>query len=89
MLQVEIITPEQKLPLCQAEHVTLPAFDGEVGIRRGHAAFICQLGDGLLHVKNGDEDQQYQVSGGVAQVERDVVRVLAEWVEAVAAGEVD
>lgn len=78
MLQVAIITPEQRFPEQTAAHVTLPAFDGEVGIRPGHAAFVCQLGSGLLHVKNGAEDTRYRLAGGVAEVADDHVHILAE-----------
>jgi F-type H+-transporting ATPase subunit epsilon len=83
MLTVQIITPAKSLPRMQAEHVTLPAFDGEVGIRPGHAAFICQLGKGLLHVKLGAEDQCFRLRGGVARVEHDSVQILAERIEAI------
>ena len=79
MLNVRIITPERSLEPMPADHVTLPAFDGEVGIRTGHAAFVCLLGTGVLRVKNTTTaDTVMAVRGGVAQVEKDVVTVLAE-----------
>lgn len=81
MLTVSIITPERSLPAMEAEHVTLPAFDGEVGIRTGHAPFICQLGTGLLHVKKAGSDTRYQLSAGVAQVEKNEIHILAEKIE--------
>ena len=80
MLSVRIITPERSLPAKQADHVTLPAFDGEVGIRSGHAAFICQLGTGILHVKLAGADERFQLRGGVARVENNEVQVLAEYI---------
>ena len=42
-LTVQIITPDRSLPEYRADHVTLPAFDGDVGIRTGHAPFVCLL----------------------------------------------
>ncbi len=78
-LTVRIITPERSLPQLTADHITLPAFDGEVGIRTGHAAFVCLLGTGVMRVKSATTaDVAMAVKGGVAQVDRNVVTVLAE-----------
>lgn len=78
-LTVKLITPEKTLPVVEADHVTLPAFDGEVGIRPGHAAYVCQLGTGSVRVKSQSKaDQTWLIRGGVAQVINDEVRILAE-----------
>lgn len=78
-LTVTIITPERSLPPIQADHVTLPAIDGEVGIRTGHTAYVCQLGMGHLKVKSATQaDTVMALKGGVAQVAKDQVRILAE-----------
>jgi len=78
-LTVTLITPEKTLPQTTADHVTLPAFDGEVGIRPGHAAFVCQLGIGSVRIKSQTQaDATYLIRGGVAQVVKDEVRILAE-----------
>lgn len=79
MLTVTIITPERSLAPIQADHVTLPAFDGEVGIRTGHSAYVCQLGTGHLKIKSSTHaDTVLALRGGVAQVAKDQVKILAE-----------
>lgn len=79
MLTVTIITPERSLAPIQADHVTLPAFDGEVGIRTGHQAYVCQLGVGHLKIKSSTQaDTIMALKGGVAQVLKDQVKILAE-----------
>jgi len=79
MLTVTIITPERSLAPIQADHVTLPAFDGEVGIRTGHQAYVCQLGFGHLKIKSSTQaDTVMALKGGVAQVLKDHVKILAE-----------
>jgi len=84
-LTVQIITPDRSLPEYQADHVTLPAFDGEVGIRTGHAPFVCLLGMGNLSLKSQSKaDIVLAVKGGVAQVADDQLKVLAESVVEVA-----
>jgi F-type H+-transporting ATPase subunit epsilon len=87
-LTVKIITPERSWEPKQYDAVTLPAFDGEVGILVNHAPFVCQLGSGTLKLysKTG-ADQLLALSGGVAQVADNELRILAESV--VDAGEID
>ena len=80
-LTVKIITPEKALPELESDHVTLPAHDGGVGIRTGHAPFVCQLGAGTLVVKHGTsaaDNDLFALQGGVAQVQDNVIRILAE-----------
>ncbi len=78
-ISVSIITPERTLPAYQADHVTLPAFDGEVGIRTGHAPFVFLLGVGNLSMKSASQANVVMaVKGGVAQVVDNELKVLAE-----------
>ena len=78
-LTVKIITPERSFEPKEYDSVTLPAFDGEVGILVNHAPFVCQLGHGTLRLKSKTAaDHELAVSGGVAQVADNEVRILAE-----------
>jgi F-type H+-transporting ATPase subunit epsilon len=78
-LTVTIVSPERPLPPVQADHVTLPASDGEMGIRIGHAPLATLLGEGPLLIKNQDKaDHIFAVKGGVAMVLKDEVTVLAD-----------
>lgn len=80
-LTVRIITPETSMPELPADHVTMPAWDGEVGIRPGHAPFVCELGRGRLEVRHStlpDGNERFVIQGGVAQVQDDELRILAE-----------
>ncbi|MDA3963791.1 MAG: ATP synthase F1 subunit epsilon [Planctomycetota bacterium] len=85
MLTVKIITPERSWEPKQYDSVTLPAFDGQVGILVNHAPFVCQLGRGVLRLrsKQAANDLDLALSGGVAQVADNEVRILAESVVAV------
>lgn len=78
-LSVEIITPERKLEAIEADHVTLPAFDGEFGVRSGHAPYVVLLGEGILKLKSSaNANDQFALKGGVAQIQQNTVYVLAE-----------
>lgn len=85
-LTVTIITPEKAYPPIVADQVTLPAFDGQVGILPRHAAYVCLLGSGELKLSNASRaEERFAVQGGVAQVSADQVRILAEKVAPVSA----
>ncbi len=81
-LSVAIISPEHVVYEGRAEMVVAPAWDGEVGILRGHAPLLALLGAGQLRVKEGGQELHFTVSGGFLQVVEDRVTVLSETAEA-------
>lgn len=77
-LKVAVISPEQTVFEGEADMVVAPAWDGEVGILRGHAPMLVLLGSGDLRVTGATGEQKFRVSGGFLQVADDVVTVLSE-----------
>src|SRR5437868_3116356 len=75
-LQVVVVTPERAVVEERADMVILPMIDGELGVQRGRAALVGQLGKGELRLKRGGEVKKWQLEGGFAQVRSDVVTVL-------------
>ena len=80
-LQVVVISPERTIFDGTAESVIAPAWDGEVGILRGHAPLMALLGSGDLRVWSGGKVEHFHVEGGFLQVVDDVVTVLSERAE--------
>jgi F-type H+-transporting ATPase subunit epsilon len=80
-LKVSVISPERTVYQGEAEQVVAPAWDGEIGILRGHAPLLVLLGTGDVRVRNGGQDQSFRISGGFMQVVDDVVTVLSERAE--------
>lgn len=78
MLTVSVISPERVLFEGEAESLVAPAFDGEVGILRGHAPMMTLLGKGELRLTGGGSDRRFSVAGGFLQVADDRVRVVTE-----------
>ncbi len=78
MIKVSVISPERTLFEGEADSVVAPAWDGELGILRGHAPLMALLGEGVLRVTNGRDEQRFNVRGGFLQVVDDVVTVLSE-----------
>jgi F-type H+-transporting ATPase subunit epsilon len=77
-LKVAIISPENTIYEGEADMVVAPAWDGEVGVLRGHAPMLVLLGAGEMRIKSGGDEQRFHVEGGFMQVADDVVTVLSE-----------
>ncbi len=77
-LTVSVISPERTVYEGTADMVVAPAWDGEIGILRGHAPLVILLGEGELRVQNAGSEQRFHVAGGFMQVADDVVTVLSE-----------
>jgi F-type H+-transporting ATPase subunit epsilon len=77
-LKVAIISPESTVYEGEADMVVAPAWDGEVGVLRGHAPMLVLLGAGEMRIKSGGGEQRFHVEGGFMQVADDVVTVLSE-----------
>ena len=77
-LRVTVLSPEQTVYEGDATSVTAPAWNGQLGILRGHAPLMALLGDGILRIENGRDTLQFRVSGGFMQVVDDVITILSE-----------
>jgi F-type H+-transporting ATPase subunit epsilon len=77
-MRVLVIAPEHAVFDGEAEAVTAPAYDGQVGILPRHAPFLTLLGDGQLKVRANGAVRTFRVRGGFLQVIDDTVRVVAE-----------
>lgn len=77
-IQCVVVTPERTELDIQADSVTVPLFDGEMGILAGHSPMVGRLGFGLLRIKNASGSQNYFVEGGFVQVADNVVSVLTD-----------
>ncbi len=76
-VRVVVVTPEKAVLDEAAASVTLPLYDGELGVLPGHAAFVGQLGPGELRLTDaGGTSRRFFIDGGFAQVRADVVNVL-------------
>jgi len=78
VLHVSVISPERVLFEGDVDGVVAPAFDGEVGILKGHAAMMTLLGKGELRLGPATGGRRFRVEGGFLQVADDKVRVVTE-----------
>jgi len=77
-LQCVVVTPERTELDVKADSVTVPLFDGELGILKGHSPLVGRLGYGVLRIKSSEGMQSYFVDGGFVQVSKNVISVLTD-----------
>ena len=71
-----VVTPEKTELDRQADSISLPMFDGELGVLSGRAPMIGRLGYGVLKLQTAAGPERYYVDVGFAQVENDEVNLL-------------
>jgi len=78
-MKLEIITPEQTLFTGEATLVQMPGIDGSFEILSNHAPMISVLSAGRIKIQDAQKQLQYfEIKGGVVEVLRNKVLVLAE-----------
>ena len=75
-LRCIVVTPERSLMDVPADSITLPMFDGELGVLPGRAPLIGRLGFGDLRFRSGGGVHHLYVDGGFVQIRDNVVTVL-------------
>jgi F-type H+-transporting ATPase subunit epsilon len=78
-IRCDIVSAEEEIFHGEASLVVATGEEGELGIAPRHAALITRLKPGQVrvHLPNGEE-QFFYVSGGILEVQPNVVTVLAD-----------
>ena len=63
--KVEIISPEQKILSTEASEVTIPSYEGQMGILKDHIPLITFLRPGFISVQNQVESKYFVEEGTV------------------------
>ena len=80
-IRLKIITPRQMLAEVDADSVSLPTLDGEIGVLPGHRPLYTALGRGVLSFRASGGEETFSVEGGFAEVRPDEVIVVTEMSE--------
>lgn len=86
-ISFDLVSPEQLLLSAEADMVTIPGSEGEMGVMAGHAPVITTLRPGIITVSDGKAAQRFIVLGGFAEVTQTKLTVLAE--EAIPAADLE
>jgi F-type H+-transporting ATPase subunit epsilon len=80
-IRCEIVSQDRLVFQGDADIVVLPGVEGEMGILPHHAPLLTALKFGVIKVRAGRSEQIFSVAGGVAEVQPDLVTVLADAAE--------
>ena len=82
-IRCEIVSQDRKVFEDDVDIVVLPGMDGEMGILPNHTPLLTTLKYGVIKVRINNEEQVFTVAGGVAEVQPEIVTILADAVEVV------
>lgn len=78
-MQLEIITPDQKVFTGDVKLVKVPGSKGSFEILKNHAPIISTLENGEIKIIDmQDKTIHYEISGGVIEVKQNNIIILAE-----------
>ena len=88
-ISFDLVSPEQLMLSEEADMITIPGREGDMGVMIGHAPLVSTLRPGTITVSGGPHaaEQKFFVAGGFAEVTAEKLTVLAE--EAVPLSELD
>ena len=77
---IEIITPDKTILKSEATEVTIPSFEGQMGILRDHIPLITFLRPGIILVQN-QEEKKYFVEEGTVEFSDNNLLILTSTVK--------
>ena len=72
---VEIITPDQTILKHEASEVTIPSYEGQMGILKDHIPLITFLRPGFIKIKS-DKEKKYYVEEGTVEFSNNNLLIL-------------
>lgn len=76
---VEIITPDKSVLESETSEVTIPSYEGQMGILKDHIPLITFLRPGLIYVK-GQDEKKYFVEEGTVEFSNNKLLILTSTV---------
>jgi F-type H+-transporting ATPase subunit epsilon len=77
-MYLEILTPEKKVFEGNVVIATFPGADGSFQVMDNHAPLISLLKEGLVEYKSNEATNALQITGGVVEVLKNKVVLLAD-----------
>jgi len=80
-IRCEIVSQDRQVFEGDADIVVVPGEAGEMGILPNHAPLLSTLKMGLIKVRYQGQEQEYTVSGGIVEIQPDIITILADAAE--------
>ena len=73
---VEIISPDQSILKSEASEVTIPSYEGQMGILRDHIPLITFLRPGLIVIKENSVEKRFFIEDGTVEFSNNNLLIL-------------
>jgi F-type H+-transporting ATPase subunit epsilon len=80
-IRCEIVSQDRTVFQDDVDIVVLPGSAGEMGILPKHAPVLTTLKYGVIKIRRRGKEELFAVAGGVAEVQPDIVTILADAAE--------
>ncbi len=80
-IRCDIVSQDRTVFQGDVDIIILPGAAGEMGILPHHAPVLTTLKYGVITVRKGGTEEIFAVAGGIAEIQPDVVTVLADAAE--------
>jgi len=78
-IRLSVLTPEKvMINDLEVDSVTLPAYNGEMGILPDHIPYVAQIKEGLLKYKRNGIEEYISIFWGFCYIKNNEVTVLTE-----------
>ena len=78
---IEIISPNQSILKTETQEVTLPSFEGEMGILKDHISIITFLRPGIITIKKDNEEEKFFVEEGTVEFSKNNLLILSSTIK--------
>src|SRR5512137_1373401 len=80
-IRCEIVSQDRMVFQGEADMVMLPGSEGVMGILPNHAPLLTTLKYGVIEVRSSGKEEFFTVAGGLAEVQPDIITILADAAE--------
>lgn len=80
-IRCEIVSQDRMVFEGDADIVILPGTQGEMGILPNHSPLLTTLEFGVIEVRHQGKEQFFTVAGGIAEVQPEIITILADAAE--------
>jgi F-type H+-transporting ATPase subunit epsilon len=80
-IRCEIVSQDRTVFQGEADIVLLPGTEGEMGILPHHAPLLTTLKYGIIRVRSKEQETIFTVAGGIAEIQPDIITILADAAE--------
>ena len=79
---VEIISPDKSILKTETTQVTIPSYEGQMGILKNHIPLITFLRPGLIVIKNNNEEKIFFTEEGTVEFINNNLLILSSTIKA-------